>query len=62
MGLAGESGELLDLVKKINFKPNYPRDDNDLIEELGDVYHTRRTITVESRQAHGEGRKRDGIQ
>jgi hypothetical protein len=25
-------------------------------------HHTRRTITVESRQAHGEGRKWDGIQ
>lgn len=39
MGLAGEVGEFTDLVKKIYFKPEYARDDNDLIDELGDVLY-----------------------
>lgn len=36
MGLAGESGEVCDLVKKFVFQ-NKPYDENRLIEELGDV-------------------------
>lgn len=39
MGLAGEAGELLDLVKKINFKPGFRHSVVDLYDELGDVLY-----------------------
>jgi NTP pyrophosphatase (non-canonical NTP hydrolase) len=39
MGLAGESGELLDLVKKIHFKPGFRHSVVDLYDELGDVLY-----------------------
>jgi len=39
MGLSGESGELLELVKKINFKPGYIRTNTKLLDELGDVLY-----------------------
>jgi NTP pyrophosphatase (non-canonical NTP hydrolase) len=37
MGLAGETGELIDLVKKIHFKPGYNLGGEGLLDELGDV-------------------------
>lgn len=37
MGLVGEVGELVDQIKKILYKPGYERDDEKLLDELGDV-------------------------
>lgn len=39
MGLSGEAGELLDLVKKGLFKPNYSLSRDDLVDELGDCLY-----------------------
>jgi len=39
MGLAGESGEFLDKIKKLCFKPGYSCPHEDLVEELGDVLY-----------------------
>jgi NTP pyrophosphatase (non-canonical NTP hydrolase) len=39
MGLSGESGELLDKLKKQFFKDGYVLTRNDFIEELGDVFY-----------------------
>ncbi|HDK27887.1 MAG TPA: nucleotide pyrophosphohydrolase [Candidatus Atribacteria bacterium] len=36
MGVAGEAGELLDLIKKVEFQ-GHPYDHEKVIEELGDI-------------------------
>lgn len=39
MGLVGETGEVIELVKKHYYKPGWCLDVDDLIDELGDVYY-----------------------
>lgn len=39
LGLAAESGELLDLVKKVMFKPDCAKERRDYLDELGDVLY-----------------------
>jgi NTP pyrophosphatase (non-canonical NTP hydrolase) len=39
LGLAAESGEAADLVKKVMFKPNCAKERRDYLDELGDVLY-----------------------
>lgn len=39
LGLTAESGELLDLTKKVMFKPNCAKERRDYLDELGDVLY-----------------------
>lgn len=39
IGLAGEVGELLNLMKKHHYKPGYQADDLDFLDELGDYLY-----------------------
>lgn len=47
MGLAGESGELCDDIKKLYYKPGASMSNEKLIEELGDVWYYLRIVAYQ---------------
>jgi NTP pyrophosphatase (non-canonical NTP hydrolase) len=66
LGLAGETGELIDILKKHFYKPGYVAAQSQILDELADVFYYVAVIaalwrfTIDDMAAHLEQKLADG--